>query len=90
MFDSNFIVVLVALAALIYFWVKGTSEERGVMLIAGWCAFLLGSHLVIGFVRATTHGERDYSKEAKALIEECEARLPRDQNCVVEMKAVPR
>lgn len=90
MFNGNFIIVLVALAALIYVWVKGTTEQRGAMLVAGWCAFLLSSHLVIGFVRAVTHGERDCAKEAKALIEECEAKLPRDQNCIVEMKAVAR
>lgn len=90
MFNGNFIVVIVAVAALIYIWVKGTNEERGAMLVAGWCAFLLGSNLVIGVVRVMTHGERDYTKEAKALIEKCEAKLPRDQNCIVEIKAVAK
>lgn len=90
MFNMNFAIAIAALAFIVYFYVTSNNEERTAMIAVGWCAFLLGAHLVIGIARVAMHDKISYGKKATALIEECESTIPRTQFCTIEMKAVAK
>lgn len=84
----NLILAGIALLAIIFFLVTSNTDERISLIIGAWLGLFMTVQLMIGLVKITTEGERDYNREAEALITECEKSLPRDQNCVIEMKAV--
>lgn len=84
----NLVLAGIALFAIIFIVVKSNSDERFTLIIGVWLGLFMTGQLLIGVTKILAEGERDYDKEAKVLIAECEKSLPRDQNCVIEMKAI--
>ena len=86
----NLIVAGIVLIVLVWLAFSSDAREAFAFIFGAWLGILLIVQLALGMTKLGDTDPRDYEKEAKALIEECEAKLPRDQNCIVEMKAVAR
>ena len=85
MFNLIAAAVIFALAIAMLVTEDNESRQSGFLfgLIFG---VLFAMNLSLGLVKLYNPARITESK----LIEECEAKLPRDKNCVIEMKAVPK
>lgn len=82
--------VLAGVTLILLFWLAFSSDTREAFafIFGAWLGVFLIVQLALGMTKLGDTDPRDYEKEAKALIEECEKALPRDQNCTIVMKAV--
>lgn len=83
----NLIAAAVIFALAIAMLVTEDNESRKSGLLFGLIfGVLLATNLSLGLFKIYSPSRLTESK----LIEECEATLPRDKNCVIELKAVPK
>jgi hypothetical protein len=66
-------------------------DERtgSAMFGVAFLAAALGMNLTLGIFKLVNENQsHTYDEKAKLLIEKCEATLPRNQNCEIEMRAI--